>query len=153
MPYLALQRICARVDDVEVSHHPLFTRWLTDLAETVPTVAAEVQALIDALERHGLDLGDPTAHPIVTSTPQLWALRRTPPAPDIPHATSPPVIRILYGYAQPPGQPARAILLYGGDKTELGNRWYPPAIAEAERRLTILTGQRGWRIIKTHRAS
>ncbi len=29
----------------------------------------------------------------------------------------------------------------------LGSRWYPPHVAEAERRLTILAAQHGWRIV------
>jgi len=42
---------------------------------------------------------------------------------------------------------SRAILLYGGDKTSLGNSWYPPAIAEVERRLSIYVAERKWRLI------
>jgi hypothetical protein len=62
---------------VELVYHPFFTDWLEDVAEETSTVAAEVQALIDSLEAHGLDLGDPESHPVVTSRLGLRALRRT----------------------------------------------------------------------------
>lgn len=111
-------------------------------------VAGEVQALIDALGRHGRDLGDPESHPVVTSTLGLRALRRTPPTNVTPHAERPPVIRILYGFVRPATGEVRAVLLLGGDKTQLGNRWYPANLAEAERRLTVLAGQRNWRVVR-----
>jgi hypothetical protein len=58
------------------------------------------------------------------------------------------VLRVLYGFVRPPDGPLRGVILLGGDKTEFGNRWYPPAIAEAESRLATLAGQRGWEIRK-----
>jgi hypothetical protein len=109
---------------VELAYHPLFTTWLEEVAEETPTIAAEIQALIDSLEAHGFDLGDPESHPVVTSRLGLRVLRRTPPTPATPDAKDPPRSQI------------RAVLLIGGDKTE------------AERRLTILAGQRGWKIIQ-----
>ena len=133
---------------MELAYHPLFTTWLEEVAEETPTIAAEIQALIDSLEAYGFDLGDPESHPVVTSRLGLRALRRTPPTPTTPDANDPPVLRILYGFVRPPRSQIRAVLLIGGDKTELGSRWYPPAVAEAERRLTILAGQRGWKIIQ-----
>jgi hypothetical protein len=42
----------------------------------------------------------------------------------------------------------RAVLLLGGDKADLGNRWYPTNLAEAERRLTVFAAQQGWRIVR-----
>ncbi|MDQ2727953.1 MAG: hypothetical protein M3Y91_08860 [Actinomycetota bacterium] len=132
---------------MELAYHPGFVRWFAQLADVDIEIAGEVQALVDALSEHGLDLGDPESHPVVTSSMGLRALRRTPPTAQTPYAIGPPVLRILYGFAAPPAEPLRAVLLFGGDKTRLGSRWYPPAVAEAERRLTILAGQLRWRTI------
>lgn len=112
-------------------------------------VAGEIQALIDALERHGRALGDPESHPVGTSKQGLRALRRTPPTDVTPYAEDPPVIRVLYGFVDKGGGQLAAVLLLGGDKTKLQNDWYPKNVAEAERRLTILAGRNAWRILTT----
>ena len=133
---------------MELEYHPEFLRWFEELVEEDIEVAGEVQALIDALGRYGRDLGDPESHPVVTSTLGLRALRRTPPTNVTPHAQRPPVIRILYGFVSPATGDIRAVLLLGGDKMELGSRWYPANLAAAEGRLTVLAGQRNWRIVR-----
>jgi hypothetical protein len=45
------------------------------------------------------------------------------------------VLRILYGYARDASGSEVAVVLLGGDKTALGNTWYPTNINEAEARL------------------
>jgi hypothetical protein len=52
----------------------------------------------------------------------------------------------LYGFLDCDGD-VKAILLFGGDKSRRGNEWYGSAVAEAERRLEIISGQRGWRVV------
>jgi len=133
---------------VELEYHSEFLRWFEELVEEDIEVAGEVQALIDALGRYGRDLGDPESHPVVTSGLGLRALRRTPPTNVTPHAQQPPVIRILYGFVRSATGDVRAVLLLGGDKTELGSRWYPANLAEAERRLMVLAGQRSWTLLR-----
>lgn len=133
---------------MDLAYHPLFDRWLVRLIEGNPDVGGEVMALLAALEKHGMGLGDPESHPVATSTSRLRALRRTPPTSVTPYAEGPPVLRILYGFAVPPGGGTRAVVLYGGDKSTRSNRWYPPATAEAERRLGDFCRRMGWRIVK-----
>jgi hypothetical protein len=50
--------------------------WFEALVEADVEIAAEVQALVDALEEFGADLGDPESHPVVTSRLGLRSLRR-----------------------------------------------------------------------------
>lgn len=133
---------------VEVVYHPLFEEWYAHLFETDQDSAAEIMALLTALEEHGTDLGDPESHPVVTSDRKLRALRRTPPTDVTPYATEPPVLRVLYGFASPPEGGMKAVVLFGGDKTVAGNRWYPTAVAEAERRLGDLCRRRHWRLLQ-----
>ena len=87
----------------------------------------------------------------MVTSPYLYALRRTPPTTTTPYATNPPVIRMLFGLVVPTnndtsdttsndaGMDANssetAVMVVGGDKTTLGNLWYPPHIAEAHQRL------------------
>ena len=85
-------------------------------------IAGEIQALIDALAARGRELGHPESHPVVTSRLGLRALRRTPPTSVTPYADGPPVIGVLYGFVAPVRGQLRAVLLLGGDKTDLGNR-------------------------------
>jgi len=134
------------VTAVDLSYHPLFIAWLTSLMEVSLEVGGEVQALLDALERHGQALGDPEAHAVVTSKLGLRALRRTPATDVTPYADRPPVLRVLYGFARPQRASIQAVILLGGDKTELGSRWYPPAVAEAESRLITFANRRRWDI-------
>lgn len=126
---------------MEVVLYPDVDRWLTRVEQFDLDVYAEIVALIDALGTYGRDLGDPESHPAVTSTFDMHALRRTPPSTTAPYADGPPVIRVLYAYCRRPSGDQVAVVLVGGDKTELGNRWYPPNIAEAQRRLLIYAGQ------------
>lgn len=58
------------------------------------------------------------------------------------------MIRVLYGFVAPVRGELRAVLLLGGDKTALGDRWYPTDLAEAERRLTVFAARQGWRIVR-----
>lgn len=134
---------------VEVVYHPLFQEWFARLLERDEDIAAEVMALITALEEGGAALGDPESHPVVISDYRLRTLRRTPPTGATPYATGPPVLRVLYGFASPPEGGVGAVVLLAGDKTEMGNQWYPAAVAEAERRLVDLCGRKHWRIVKT----
>lgn len=133
---------------MEVVYHPYFLEWFEELVDVDIEVAGEIQALIDALAAHGRELGDPESHPVVTSQLGLRALRRTPPTSVTPYAQGPPVIRVLYGFVAPAQRVARPVLLLGGDKTDLGDRWYPTNLAEAERRLTVFAAQQGWRIVR-----
>jgi hypothetical protein len=132
----------------KVAYHPYFLEWFEESVNVDVEVAGEIQALIDAVASHGRDLGDPESHPVVTSRLGLRALRRTPPTSVTFSADGPPVIRVLYGFVAPARGELRAVLLLGGDKTDLGNRWYPTNLAEAERRLTVFAAQQGWRIVR-----
>jgi hypothetical protein len=122
---------------VEVRYHPLFERWLAELAEADEEIFGEVMALLTALETHGRDLDDERreeSHPVVTSRYDMHALRRTPPSEAAPYADRPPVLRILYAVCRTPAGET-AVVLLGGDKTALGNAWYPANLAQAEARL------------------
>ena len=105
--------------------------WLENLSKGCEAadrddIFGEVLSLIGALEKHGMDLGDPESHPVVTSNYELHALRRTPPSATAPLATDPPILRLLYCYCEDEdGQPV-ALLVVGGNKTVLKNSWYPP---------------------------
>ena len=134
--------ICAIVHAVEVFFHPLFDGWLRslsggDIDDGVDwwEVRADIAALLMALESHGRDLGDPECPEVVSTRFDMGALRRTPPTSTTPYAEGPPVLRILFAFvANDEGEEA-AVVLVGGDKTELGNRWYPPHVTRAEERL------------------
>lgn len=126
---------------MEVVLYPGVNNWLTSLEQYNLDIYAEILALIDAVQSFGRKLGDPESHPVVTSQFDMHALRRTPPSATTPYADGPPVIRILYAYCRRRSGEHVAVVLMGGDKTELGNRWYPPNIAEAERRLLLIAGQ------------
>lgn len=93
-----LDLICGKVHLVEVRYHPLFERWLTELADADEEIFGEVMALLTALEEHGRELDDEDreeSHPVVTSRYDMHALRRTPPSEAAPYAVGPPVLRIL----------------------------------------------------------
>ncbi len=99
-------------------------------------VFADVMALINALEVHGKDLeNSDESHPVKSSKLNLHALRRTPPTATTPYATGDPVLRLIYGYRQDAQGQTESVMLVGGDKSKLGNLWYPPHVSEAERRL------------------
>jgi hypothetical protein len=127
---------------MEVELYPDVDLWLAQVQLFDVDVYVEVVALIDAVRSLGRSLGDPESHPVVTSKHDMHALRRTPPSATAPYADRPPVIRILYAFCRRTIQGETiAVVLIGGDKTVEGNRWYPPNIAEAERRLLIYSGQ------------
>lgn len=135
---------------MDLEYHPDFSDWFAKLEAANEEIAGEIAGLMALLEAYGFELGEPEAKPIALSSMGLWELRRCPPTLVTPDADEPPVIRVLYGFVAT-GEGHRAVLLFGGDKTQLGDAWYPPAIAQAERRLAILKGQKRWRIVK-HRA-
>ena len=88
---------------MEVRYHPLFERWLTELADADEEVFGDVMALLTALEVHGRGLDDEAqeeSHPVVTARHDMHALRRTPPSEAAPNATQPPVfasaLRLLH---------------------------------------------------------
>ena len=136
---------------MNVDHHPRFDTWLNSQSADLD-LYGELIALITALEDLGAELlsGYDECHPVVTS-PYLYALRRTPPTTTTPYATNPPVIRMLFGLVVPTNNDTSndagndassdassgetAVMVVGGDKTTLGNLWYPPHIAEAHQRL------------------
>ena len=123
---------------MDVRYHPLFERWLVERAEADEEIFGEVMALLTALEMHGRDLDDEDreeSHPVVTSRYDMHALRRTPPSESTPYTVSPPVLRILYAICRTAAGEERAVVLLGGDKTTLGNHWYPMHVNEAEARL------------------
>ncbi len=123
---------------MEIRYHPLLERWLVELAEADEEIFGEVMALLTALEEHGRDLDDETreeSHPVVTSRYDMHALRRTPPSEATPYAVGPPVLRILYAVCRTASGHERAVVLLGGDKAALGNRWYPVNVNEAQARL------------------
>lgn len=125
---------------MDVRLHPLFQDWIERLADSadpgeLSDVYVEVMALIAALEEYGRDLGDPECHPVVTASYDLYALRRSPPTSTTPYATDPPVLRILFGFARDEGGTEVAVVTLGGDKTALGNAWYPANITQAQDRI------------------
>ncbi|MGH9113900.1 MAG: hypothetical protein ACRDZN_16615 [Acidimicrobiales bacterium] len=123
---------------MEIRYHPLFGRWLTELAEADEEIFGEVMALLIALEEYGRDLDDERreeSHPVVTSRYDMHALRRTPPSEAAPYAAGPPVLRILYAICKSGRGTDVAVVLLGGDKTALGNTWYPVNLNQAEARL------------------
>lgn len=86
---------------MELLRHPLFDRWLLQLAadEDLLEVYGEVLALLSALGTYGRELEDDSqeeSHRVVSSIYDMHALRRTPPSATAPYADVPPVLRILY---------------------------------------------------------
>ena len=127
---------------VDVYLHPLFDDWLQSLSGEVIDdgvdwwdVRTDIAALLMALEKHGRDLGDPECHEVVSTRYDMHALRRTPPTETTPYAVSPPVLRLLFAFVTDDMGNEAAVVLIGGDKTQLGNRWYPPHVQRAEERL------------------
>jgi hypothetical protein len=127
---------------VDLFLHPLFDRWLESLVGGEEgggadwwQVRGEIAALLNALETHGRSLGDPECHEVVSARYDIHALRRTPRTDTTPFADAPPVLRILFGFVVDDTGLEAAVVLLGGDKTELGNRWYPPNLQHAQDRL------------------
>ena len=92
-------------------------------------------ALINALENCGRELEGDESHPVSSTHYDLHALRRNPPTQTTPYADGPPVLRLLYGYVRHHTGHEIAVLAIGGDKTLLGNDWYPANITQAEVRI------------------
>ncbi len=92
-------------------------------------------ALINALEDRGRELEGDESHPVYSTRYDLHALRRNPPTQTTPFADGPPVLRLLYGYVRDHTGQEVAVLALGGDKSRLGNDWYPANIAQAEARI------------------
>jgi hypothetical protein len=124
---------------MNVDQHPSFATWLVEQSDDLD-LYGELLALIRFLETKGADDldGYDECHPVVTS-PYLYALRRTPPTMSTPYAEHPPVIRMLFALTLNNTDDISAVLLLGGDKTRLGNFWYPPNTAQAHSRLTDWT--------------
>ncbi len=126
----------------EVFYHPMFDQQLDEL-EAISTAEdylwewlAEVSALLRALQDHGHEIegaghGD-ASHPIVTSRFEMYALRRTPPTVYTPYANSPPILRIPYVWFDVAGGGEVAVVMLVGDKTRLGNAWYPQVVQQIE---------------------
>ena len=122
---------------MEVTYHPAASNWLELFAgdEELIEVFGELMALIGALEAFGISLEGDETRPIVSSKYEMHELRRTPPSATLPYADKPPVIRILYAFCRRRDQGPVAVILLGGDKSELGEAWYLSNVAVAERRL------------------
>jgi len=127
---------------VDVVLHPSFSSWLQSLLGEDTgdgldwwEACADITALLKALEIYGRNLGDPECHEVVSTRFDMGALRRTPPTSTTPYAVGPPVLRILFAFVVDDEGEEAAVVLIGGDKTELGHRWYPPHVTRAEERL------------------
>ena len=121
-----------------VEYHPVFAEQFEKLCQEPTTyeIAGEIAALLEALEKHGHDIegdaGDDPSHPVVTSRYQMFTLRRTPPTIYTPYATVQPVIRIPYVWFAAPQADELAVVMLMGDKTNLGNNWYPAKVSHIE---------------------
>lgn len=123
-----------------IDQHPTFGAWLIRQSDDDLETYGELVALVYFLETNGSAalVGYDECHPVVTS-PYLYALRRTPPTTTTPYADRPPVMRMLFALTIDRDASVGAVLLLGGDKSRLGNLWYPPNVAEAHSRLTDWT--------------
>lgn len=126
---------------MEIRYDPDFGSWLESFLkdEELFDVYAELVALIDHLAGAGQEILEPESKPIASSR-YLHELRRTPPSTAAPYADKPPVLRVLYAFCRTSSNEVIAVVLLGGDKTELGNAWYPTNLMRAETRLTSLCG-------------
>lgn len=126
---------------VAVEFHPRFVAQLAALNDLAAAdsdyldLVADVTALVTALEEfgHGVEEenhhDDAISHPIITSKYRTFALRRTPPTPVTPYAVQPPVLRIPYvWFTDTETGIDVAVIMFLGDKTDLGNDWYPSAV-------------------------
>ncbi len=126
----------------DVLYHPKFASQYEALAANAATseelmgLFGEISALLLALENfgHGIEgeQSDDASHPIVTSRYQTFALRRTPPTKFTPYAESKPVLRIPYVWFQGPGGEELAVVMLVGDKSDLGNAWYPGIVQQID---------------------
>lgn len=95
--------------------------------------------MVNALEEHGHGIEednhhpDAISHPIVTSRFHTFALRRTPPTKVTPYAERPPVLRIPYvWFNDTESGDEVAVVMLAGDKTALGNDWYPGVVNQID---------------------
>ena len=126
----------------DVFYHPRFASQYKALAasadnsEELMELFGEVTALLLALEDFGHDIEgeqpDDASHPIVISKYQTFALRRTPPTRFTPYAYSQPVLRIPYVWFDRPRGEQLAVVMLAGDKSELGNAWYPSIVQQID---------------------
>jgi hypothetical protein len=138
-----------------VEYHPIFAAQYEALCRNpaLAELAGEVTQLIDALERHGHELegdgADDPSRPIISSALRMFALRRTPPTTFTPYADHPPVVRMPYvWFVDDATGEEFAVVMLIGDKTQLGNQWYPAKVRQIESQLVP-----EWeRIHATHRA-
>jgi hypothetical protein len=130
---------------VRVEYHPRFAGQYDAIAELAQTsdaqgeLFAEVTALVSALEEYGHGIEednhhpDAISHPIVTSRFHTFALRRTPPTKVTPYAERPPVLRIPYvWFNDSESGDEVAVVMLAGDKTALGNDWYPGVVNQID---------------------
>lgn len=123
---------------MEVRYHPLFERWLTELADADEEVFGEVMALLSALEVHGRGLDDETqeeSHPVVTARHDMRMRSAARRPPKRLHSPRNHRCCECYAYCTDGAGEEIAVALLGGDKTRLGNLWYPPNVIEAGNRL------------------
>lgn len=133
--------------------HPLFVAWIRAVkaelvfGDATQTVIEDVAALLTALGRYGRTLGLEESRRIVSSSIDMHELRRTPASDTLPHATAPPVIRVLYAFVR--GDDGEvAIVLHGGDKGERGNDWYDDFVPLAEDRYRTFCAKHGYQEVK-----
>jgi hypothetical protein len=112
---------------VESLRHPLFDRWLGQLAanDDLLEVFGEVLALLEALDTYGRELeddGQEESHRVVTSMCDMHALRRAPPSVAAPYADEPPVLRISTSGARTSRDQARRCPSFSWEETRRRSR-------------------------------
>ena len=132
-----------------VQRHPAFLAWMDAIVDRRSdeflggpgrAIRRGINELIGMLEVR--DEPPPVSHGKQLSGIRfdLWELRWPP----VVQGSGPiagsgdPIIRVLYGYARPAGDPTlsdMAVILLGGDKSRTVDTWYDTAVPEAERRL------------------
>lgn len=141
-PAYVVDTICGQryTDAVAIVHlHPAFVVQYELLCqdEEQLEVAGEVTELVEALRQFGHEIegeaADDVSHRVYTSSFRMFALRRTPPTVHTPYAEGPPVLRIPYvWFVDDQNGEEVCVVMFIGDKTGLGNTWYPKAIAKVE---------------------
>ncbi len=111
-----------------------------ETSDLLAEVFGDVTGLITGLEELGHDIEgeEPSdaSHPIVTSRFHTYALRRTPPNKFAQMAFKPPVIRIAYVWFSDTDRSEEvAVVMKMGDKTRLGNQWYPGVVQQLQNSL------------------
>ena len=133
----------------DVRWHSQFVEWMDAvldpdsdefLGARSSAILRGIADLINALEASDGPLAMPYGNQLVGTRFDLYQLRWPPlERGSGPRARSgDPVIRVLYGYARPVGDPTMgevAVILLGGNKSPAVDAWYDAAVPEAERRL------------------